>query len=161
MRSRAGAATIYRNYFVPVGGGTGQTHDRQIDTLAGLGAELSSQLARPASALWTMSNGYALCTAAGLAAITDLLAGVTDEQRDALRGQLAIGLHRDVEVTGVSADARRHVSQAFCSALPVAYSTISHPEWEPFARLVWRLPTRRHCWPRSNRPAPAGRARCC
>src|ERR1700730_13488352 len=29
----AGAATIYRNYFVPVGGGYGQTAERQIDGL--------------------------------------------------------------------------------------------------------------------------------
>ena len=33
----AGAATIYRNYFVPVGDGVGQTADRQIDALAGVG----------------------------------------------------------------------------------------------------------------------------
>jgi hypothetical protein len=132
----AGAATIYRNYFVPVGGGTGQTHDRQVDTLAGLGAELSSRLARPVSELWRMRNGYALCTDAGLAAITGLLANATDEQRDGLRGQLAIGMHRNVEVTGVNADARQHVSQAFCSALPVGYSEIQRSEWESFARLV-------------------------
>jgi hypothetical protein len=132
----AGAATIYRNYCVPVDGGTGQTRDRQIDTLAHLGAALSSELARPVSALWTMSNGYALATAAGLAAITELLANATEEQRDGLRGQLAIGLHRAVEVTGVDTDGRRYVSQAFCSALPVAYSTIGRSAWESFARLV-------------------------
>ncbi len=33
----AGAATIYRNYFVPVGGSYGQTTDRQFDGLADLG----------------------------------------------------------------------------------------------------------------------------
>lgn len=132
----AGAATIYRNYFVPVGGGTGQTHDRQIDTLAGLGAALSSHLGRPVSELWAMSNGYALCTSAGLVAITDLLASATDEQRDVLRGQLAFGLHHDVEVTGVDGAERRRVSQAFCSALPVAYSTVPLAAWESFARLV-------------------------
>jgi hypothetical protein len=38
----AGAATIYRNYFAPVGGGHGQTKDRQIvDALADLGEALS------------------------------------------------------------------------------------------------------------------------
>jgi len=36
----AGAATIYRNYFVPVGGSPGQTATRQIDTLADLGEAL-------------------------------------------------------------------------------------------------------------------------
>ena len=37
----AGAATIYRNYFVPVGDRVGQTADRQVDTLAALGAAVS------------------------------------------------------------------------------------------------------------------------
>jgi hypothetical protein len=45
-------------------------------------------------------------------------------------------LHRDVEVTDVTEDPRRIVSQAFCSALPVAYSIIPRPAWESFARLV-------------------------
>ncbi|MBB5164152.1 hypothetical protein HNP02_004121 [Mycobacterium sp. AZCC_0083] len=34
---------------------------------------------------------------------------------------MAIGVHRDVEVTDVRESARRLVSQAFCSALPVVY----------------------------------------
>ena len=33
----AGAATIYRNYLVPIGDQTGQTRDRQLDALAPLG----------------------------------------------------------------------------------------------------------------------------
>ena len=36
----AGAATIYRNYFAPVGDGIGQTSERQLDGLADLGAAL-------------------------------------------------------------------------------------------------------------------------
>ena len=130
----AGAATIYRNYFVPVGSGVGQTADRQIDNLAGVGAALSEATALPVERLWSMRNGYALGTAEGLAAIADLLGGAGDDVRDALRGQLAIGLHRDVEVT--DGDGGRRVSQAFCSALPVGYSPLPRPQWEPFARLV-------------------------
>ena len=38
----AGAATIYRNYCVPVGGGIGQRSDRQLDALAPLGAWVSN-----------------------------------------------------------------------------------------------------------------------
>ncbi len=38
-----------------------------------------------------------------------------------------------IEVT--EALKRQHVSQAFCSALPVAYGVPS-PDWEPFARLI-------------------------
>lgn len=33
----AGAATIYRNYFVPVGDQVGQTAERQLDALADVG----------------------------------------------------------------------------------------------------------------------------
>lgn len=132
----AGAATIYRNYLVPVGGQIGQTHDHQLDALAPLGAALSAELHRPVSDLWNMRNGYALCSTDGLTAITDLLAGADDNLRDRLRGQLAIGLHRNVQVTDVVGEPGRYVSQAFCSALPVAYSHLSASSWELFARLV-------------------------
>jgi len=65
----AGAATIYRNYFAPVGGGYGQTAKRQFDGLANLGKALGEALDQPVEALWEMQNGYALCTRAGLDAI--------------------------------------------------------------------------------------------
>jgi hypothetical protein len=132
----AGAATIYRNYLVPVGDGVGQTADRQIDALAGVGAVLAELTGRGVDELWTMSNGYALCTADGLAAISGLLEGASEEVRDGLRGQLSIGLHRNVEVTDVAAPPRRLVSQAFCSALPLGYSRLDRSQWEPFARLI-------------------------
>lgn len=132
----AGAATIYRNYLVPIGGQTGQTRDRQLDALASLGAALSAELSRPVSDLWTMRNGYALCSEDGLTAITDLLAAADAGLRDRLRGQLAIGLHRNVQVTDVIGGPGRYVSQAFCSALPVRYSHLPAPDWELFARLV-------------------------
>jgi hypothetical protein len=132
----AGAATIYRNYCVPFDNGTGQTSDRQLDALAPMGDALSSELGQPITALWTMRNGYALCTAEGLSAITDLLANASEDLRDTLRGRLAIGLHRNVEVTDVTEGPRRIVSQAFCSALPVGYSMIPRPPWGSFARLV-------------------------
>jgi nucleotide-binding universal stress UspA family protein len=131
----AGAATIYRNYFAPVDGESGQTRHRQIDALAPLGAALSATLGCPVSDLWTKRNGYALCTERGLEAVSKLLAECTEEARDDLRGKLAIGLHRDVEVTDVREE-RRLVSQAFCSALPVAYSSVRPVAWEAFARLV-------------------------
>jgi len=49
-------------------------------------------------------------------------------------GLLRIGVHSDTEVT--LSGAGHLVTQAYCSALPVAYS--DHPScvWEPFARLV-------------------------
>jgi hypothetical protein len=131
-----GAATIYRNYFAPVAGGIGQTRERQINALAAVGAALSSKLGWPMSELWQMRNGYALCRTKGLDGITRLLADGDEDLREELRGRLAIGLHRNVEVTDVREGARRLVSQAFCSALPVAYGSGSPTGWEAFARLV-------------------------
>src|SRR5688572_14806800 len=69
----AGAATIYRNYFAPVGDRTGQSKEHQLDGLADLGAALGEALGRSVESLWTMRNGYALCTEAGLEAITSYL----------------------------------------------------------------------------------------
>jgi hypothetical protein len=132
----AGAATIYRNYFVPVAGQQGQTAERQLDALADLGAELSARLGLPVHALWHMRNGYALATPAGLAAISRHLEGLSPAETDDLRGKLRIGLHEDVEVTDAPGPDRPLVSQAFCSALPVAYSRLPATAWEPFARLV-------------------------
>ncbi|MGI9164719.1 MAG: hypothetical protein ACR2JI_17630, partial [Mycobacterium sp.] len=129
----AAAGSIYRNYFAPVGEGIGQTRDRQLDALAGLGAALSELTGLPASTLWNMQNGYALGTGEGLAAIGALLDTASEDVLDTLRGELAIGLHRDVEVTDGSG---RRVSQAYCSALPIGYSSHSSRSWEPFARLV-------------------------
>jgi len=40
----AGAGTIFRNYFVPVDGLTGQREDRQIDCLREIGVALGAEL---------------------------------------------------------------------------------------------------------------------
>jgi hypothetical protein len=127
----AGAATIYRNYLVPVGGGQGQRADRQIDCLADLGVALGNDRGR----LWTMRNGYARSTRQGLREIERILDGLTDGEVDALRGFLRVGLHTDVDVTDRPQPGHR-VSQVFCSALPIGYSDVPAPHWERFARLV-------------------------
>ena len=84
----AGAATIYRNYCVPVGDRIGQTSDRQLDALAGLGSALSDLVDLPVSGLWRMQNGYALCTREGLTAITCLLDEAPEDLLDLLRGHV-------------------------------------------------------------------------
>lgn len=131
----AGAATIYRNYFVPVEDERGQTATRQLDGLQDLGAALGNHDAR----LWTMRNGYALCTREGLQEIDRRIAGATAAQVGAWRDLLRIGVHRDVEVTDApetSGAPRPTVSQAFCSALPVSYTPIDSLHWPTFATLV-------------------------
>jgi hypothetical protein len=132
----AGAATIYRNYFAPVAGSEGQTEDRQFDALAGLGEVLSEVLNRPVGALWKMRNGYALCNGGGLDAIAAHLETLQPDQVDILRGKLRIGVHSNVTVTDVEGEHRPVVSQAFCSALPVAYTGVPSAQWKPFASLV-------------------------
>jgi hypothetical protein len=132
----AGAATIYRNYFVPIEGSQGQTATRQLDGLADLGAALSSTTNLPVGNLWTMQNGHALGTQTGLDAIARHLGTLAPDQIDALRGKLRIGVHRDVEVTEAAGPDRPRVSQSFCSALPVAYSRVPPAHWESFALLV-------------------------
>jgi hypothetical protein len=132
----AGAATIYRNYFAPVGGSDGQTAKSQFNGLADLGATLGAALNQPVETLWSMQNGYALCTSAGLDAIAKHLGELQPEPLDSLRGKLRIGVHRDVEVTDAAGQHRPLVSQSFCSALPVAYTRVPPSHWEAFASLV-------------------------
>jgi hypothetical protein len=132
----AGAATIFRNYFVPVGGGIGQTADRQLDALADIGARLAQTTGMAVDRLWRMRNGYALCSEEGLAAISRHLAAASPDDVDALRGLLHIGVHRDVEVTDGAGVPGPLVSQAFCSALPVAYGRVTRGKWAAFATLV-------------------------
>ena len=127
----AGAATIYRNYGVPLAAKHGQRAEAQIDCLTDLGRSLASD----GAPLWEMRNGYALCTREGLQSIDRQLDNLDDEGRDALRGQLRIGLHWRVDVTDQPEPGHR-VSQAFCSALPVAYSGIPARHWAGFASLV-------------------------
>lgn len=132
----AGAATIYRNYFVPVDGGTGQCGGRQVDALADLGEGLSHRLGSPGAKLWNMKNGYALPSRDNLRAINAALAEASDSELDELRGLLRIGIHSNVEVTDAQQLPGPIVSQAFCSALPVSYTGIESATWQPFASLV-------------------------
>jgi hypothetical protein len=132
----AGAATIFRNYFVPVGGARGQTQVRQLDGLSDVGIALAQSIGVPVSELWRMSNGYALCTRTGLSAIGAHLSRLSAADLDAMREKLRIGLHVDVEVTDGGSDPGPLVSQAFCSALPVSYTAIESELWQPLAQLI-------------------------
>ena len=126
----AGAGTIYRNYFAKVDDQVGQTADRQIDCLADFGTTLGNTDQR----LWQMRNGYALPTPEGLREVHDRLVAMDEPARDQLRQTLRIGLQCDTEVT--LDDAGHTVTQAYCSAMPVAYTSHDDDLWEPLARLV-------------------------
>ncbi|MDU9049961.1 MAG: hypothetical protein Q3M30_14025 [Candidatus Electrothrix sp. Rat3] len=126
----AGAGTIYRNYFAPVKGRVGQTAGNQIDCLADMGKALGNTDNR----LWRMCNGYALPARDGLVEISNRLRSLREDELDGLRRLLRIGIQWDTQVTLGSSS--HLVSQAYCSALPVAYSAFSVGLWQHFARLV-------------------------
>jgi hypothetical protein len=126
----AGAGTIYRNYFAIVNGQTGQSARNQIDCLADIGAALGNFENR----LWEMRNGYVLATQSGLVEIGQRLRVAGEDELDKLRQLLRIGIQWNTQVT--LNDSKHLVSQAYCSALPVAYSYHSSNFWAEFAPLV-------------------------
>ncbi|MFG0286604.1 MAG: hypothetical protein ACF8CQ_00420 [Rhodopirellula sp. JB044] len=125
-----GAGTIYRNYFADVDGQIGQTAKKQIDCSADLGRSLGNHDDK----LWVMRNGYLLPSEKGLSKISSTLQSMSEGELDHLRGELRIGCqwHTDVTID----DADHKVSQAYCSALPVAYGEQPKPLWADFARLI-------------------------
>jgi len=126
----AGAGTIFRNYFVSLKNQIGQTANTQIDCIADLGDALGNGTGE----LWEMRNGYLMAKESGLEQISRVLRQANEEERDELRRLLRIGLQMDTEVT--LPNCGHLVSQAYCSALPVAYNRQSTELWESFARLV-------------------------
>lgn len=116
-----GAGTLYRNYFVPLPHGPGQSAAHQIDTAADLHRALGGDI-------WQMRNGYALPLPGGLTRAAERLAS-----RD-LSGHLRIGVQAETEVT-ITAP-RHRVTQVYASALPIAYANEPLSAWEPLARLV-------------------------
>ena len=113
------AGTLQRNWLA-------QTTSDQIDTLAAVGRDLGNQPDRRGRGRWwRMQNGYALLTGE----LPTMAAGWPDHH-----DHLAIGLQTDTEVT--LDDAGHVVSQAYCSALPIAYSSVEAADVEPLGRLV-------------------------
>ncbi|MDG1158129.1 MAG: hypothetical protein P8N19_01465 [Flavobacteriales bacterium] len=125
-----GAGTIYRNYFVEVNNQIGQTKNQQVDCLDLLGEVLNNEEEH----LWIMQNGYALATRKGLESISKTISALDEFGREALKGKIKTGIQWNTEVT--IAHTRHLVSQIYCSALPVAYSSVEPSCWEAFARLI-------------------------
>lgn len=125
-----GAGTIYRNYFASVGDSIGQSEHNQIDCSSDLGKRLGNGN----NQLWSMRNGYLFPTDEGLRQISSQLRQSNEEELDDLRGELRIGLQWQADVSLPGANHR--VSQAYCSALPVAYGRQPAEQWTAFAKLV-------------------------
>lgn len=125
-----GAATIFRNYFLPVGSGVGQTHNRQVDCLEDLGKAIGND----ENGYWEMRNGYALPATGGLERLNAVLVNQWPDEREELMGQLRIGVSTDAEVT--LNDTGHRVTQIFCSAMPVAYGSDTVESWRSIGKLV-------------------------
>lgn len=125
-----GAGTIYRNYFVKVQEQIGQTETTQIDCLDDLGYYFGNEN----ESLWKMRNGYALATRQGLSKIDKNIKSLSKEEYQLVKGKLKVGIQKDTQVT-ISND-ELLVSQVYCAALPIAYSSIDYLKWESFARLI-------------------------
>ena len=125
-----GAGTIYRNYFVELPDQIGQSADNQIDCLSDVGLELGND----ENKLWEMKSGYCIANRDGLKKISDTINSFDKAQYESLMGKLKIGIQWDSQVT--ITDNRNKVTQAYCSALPVAYSHLDSSYWEDFAKLI-------------------------
>lgn len=132
----AGAATIYRNYLVPIDGEIGQTAERQLNMLDDFEAALVTSMGHAEKNPLRMQNGYALPDADFIKAANQHISSLSETDKDALRATIKIGLHWETEVTAVN-EAKPHlVSQAFCAAMPIAYSECHADEWGELARIV-------------------------
>lgn len=126
----AGSGTIYRNYFAKVHGKIGQSADNQIDCLADIG----SYFGNTDKSLWEMKNGYALATRKGLETISRAIESMNETELNTLRERLRIGIQWNTEVT--IGNSGHTVTQAYCSALPVAYSRFPLDLWATFAQTI-------------------------
>lgn len=135
------AGLIYRNYFVPVGEQLGQSAKRQLNMLAALEQALMhyfsqqntneyADIAKP----WVMQNGYALPSKQQLILINKVLAGLNPNEYQQIKALVCIGLQQDTQVT--IKQASHLVTQAYCSAMPVAYNYHSDALWQPLASLI-------------------------
>ena len=133
-----GAGLIYRNYFVPVDDEPGQTAERQLNMLEQFEQQLLTHVNQDTTeqfeSLWQMKNGYALPSSKQLNAINQTLAQLNETEITELINAVKIGVQYDTEVT--LNNIGHSVTQAYCSAMPVAYT--EHPAmlWQPLACLI-------------------------
>ncbi len=126
----AGAGTIYRNYFIPMPSGQGQTSAEQINCMAAIERQLDNQRHK----YWVVKNGYLMASSDAMIRLNDALSKTPDDELKQLKNSLMIGVQWDTQVT---LNACEHlVSQVYCSALPVAYNRGSLNQWEMFAKLI-------------------------
>lgn len=129
------ASTVWRNYFLPLGGARGQRSDSQLNCLADVQALLG---------VLEVRNGYTFC-----GALDELSRKIGECDRDVLRAALRIGVQWDAEVTDPYYEFRKNpdtskwekacapagpVTQVFASALCV--NPLQTEAWRPLAEIV-------------------------
>lgn len=145
-----GAGTIFRNYLVDIDGQKGQEGPRQIDCLADLAAYFQNDTKQ----YWQMQNGYALASQEGLQAIAEHLQALSAADYEKLKGLLRVGIQWKTEVTlGGNGQC---VNQIYCSALPVAYSSVASKYWEAFARFILQASYEATFWAAVHNRAQTG-----
>jgi len=126
-----GAGTIYRNYFVPLNGQTGQTAHHQIDCMA----DVHQALQNGTEPLWKMRNGYLLIERPQLDYVNQQLKKLSVVEYEKLKGKLRVGIQWNTQVT--LNNSLNFVTQVYASALPVGYHyNMAKEHWEKFARFV-------------------------
>lgn len=126
-----GAGTIYRNYFVKIKNQVGQRKDKQINCLSDLMGFLNIEEEK------YFRNGYFLPEKKTLEFIDFCLKNSKDIEP--FKNLVKVGIQWDTEVTILTnkTDKGSHsVSQIFCSAVPVSYSSLGKDLWERFARFI-------------------------
>eukprot|EP00929_Paragymnodinium_shiwhaense_P014595 TRINITY_DN12251_c0_g1_i1.p1 TRINITY_DN12251_c0_g1~~TRINITY_DN12251_c0_g1_i1.p1 ORF type:complete len:362 (+),score=53.01 TRINITY_DN12251_c0_g1_i1:78-1163(+) len=126
--------TVVRNYF-GVEGET-QTRARQVENLEDIEEVLSNKVEK----FFQVIAGYTLANSKDLERLNATLAA--EEMKEEVRRKLRIGIQADTEVTSTGFGSNIYqgpeqlVTQAYCSAISVAYSRCSTELWEPFARCI-------------------------
>jgi len=127
-------ATLYRNYFVPIGNREGQTRDNQINCLAPILNRLLIGSSKPFK--WTFQNGYIFMTNEDFKIINEVLKELKKEEKEELKSLLEVGIHWNVEVNDNSEPLGHFVSQIFCSAYPVGYNRVDLNLTRPLSVLI-------------------------
>ena len=141
----APAATVFRNYFLPMpSGAVGQRTGEQLNLLSdlllrvqGCTGDASGKVKLP---LVRVRNGYTTSDNSRLRELNARIAKLADGPlaRDELIGALRVGLHSRVEVPWAPGGRfvlaapveRRLLSQVFCSALACGYSDGLLSAWQ-------------------------------
>jgi hypothetical protein len=126
------SGSVYRNYCV----GGGQGGGNQVDCAQGLAELLDNHL--PENQYWKVQNGYLMPTSKNK--MEDLAKILSPDQplaKNAL-GASRVGVHWSTD-TALDVNGRsQKVTQVFCSAAPVSYtSKVSNTKnWEPLAQVL-------------------------